>query len=102
MNNRRSPSRTVNQIDNRATNFYIALYWSDFLSQEDPDTYKPLFDALSANRNQIIEEFKSCQGDPVDLGGYYLFDAKKARNAMNPSKTLNGILRDFGPNDSLP
>lgn len=102
LTNRRSPSRTVNQIDNRATNFYIALYWSDFLSQEDPDTYKPLFDALTAGRAQIIEEFKHSQGEPVDLGGYYLFDADKARRAMNPSETLNGILRDFGPNDSLP
>lgn len=99
LNNRRSPSRTVNQIDNRATNFYIALYWSDFLSQDDPDTYKPLFDALTANREQIIEEFKGCQGDPVDLGGYYLFDADKVRKAMNPSKTLNAIMREFGPND---
>ena len=101
LNNRRSPSRTVNQIDNRATNFYIAMYWSDFLSKEDP-TYQPLFDALTANRAQIIDEFKNSQGKPVDLGGYYLFDADKAREAMNPSKTLNSILREFGPNDSLP
>ena len=96
LTNRRSPSRTVNQIDNRATNFYIALYWSDFLSQEDP-TYKPLFDALTANRSQIIEEFKKSQGEPVDLGGYYLFDAKKTSKAMNPSTTLNKILSEFGP-----
>lgn len=99
LDNRRSPSRTVNQIDNRATSYYVALYWSDFLSQEDPDTYLPLFEALTANRGQIIDEFKESQGEPVDLGGYYLFDSKKVRKAMNPSKTLNDILRKFGPND---
>jgi isocitrate dehydrogenase len=96
LNNRKSPSRSVNQIDNRATNFYVALYWADFLSQEDP-TYKPVFDALSANRAKIVDEFKSCQGHEVDLGGYYLFDAEKTQAAMNPSPTLNAVLAQFGP-----
>ena len=91
LNNRKSPSRVVNQIDNRATNFYVCLYWADFLSEEDP-SYKPIFDALSKARPQIVEEFKQCQGDPVDLGGYYLFDSKKTGAAMNPSPTLNKIL----------
>ena len=94
LENRRSPSRAVNQIDNRATNFYVTLYWSDFLSQEDP-TYKPLFQQLSEARPKIIEEFKNCQGDPVDLGGYYLLDREKTTKAMNPSKTLNKILASF-------
>ena len=96
LNNRKSPSRVVNSIDNRATNFYVALYWADFLQQEDP-AYKPVFDELTKARSQIVEEFASCQGDPVDLGGYYLFDTKKTRKAMNPSKTLNAILDTFGP-----
>jgi len=92
LNNRKSPSRTVNQIDNRATNFYIALYWADYLSQVDPDTYKHIFESLSDKRASIVDEFKACQGDPVDLGGYYLFDQKKATTSMNPSETLNKIL----------
>lgn len=96
LTNRKSPSRTVNQIDNRATNFYVALYWADFLHQEDP-LYKPLFDALSENRAQIVNEFKDCQGSAVDLGGYYLFDSDKASKAMNPSPTLNKILAENGP-----
>lgn len=96
LNNRKSPSRRVQQIDNRATNFYVALYWADFLSQEDP-AYKPLFEQLSEHRSQIVEEFKVSQGHPVDLGGYYLFNAQKARAAMNPSPTLNSILAQFGP-----
>jgi isocitrate dehydrogenase len=99
LDNRRSPTRTVNQIDNRATNFYIALYWADFLQEGDPATYKPLYDALSANRATIIDEFKESQGEPVDLGGYYVFDSKKTRKAMNPSATLNKVLSGFGPND---
>jgi isocitrate dehydrogenase len=96
LTNRKSPSRSVNQIDNRATNFYIALYWADFLAQEDA-TYKPIFEALSQNRAQIVSEFQQSQGKPVDLGGYYLFDSEKARKAMNPSPTLNKILSTFGP-----
>jgi isocitrate dehydrogenase len=91
LNNRKSPSRLVNQIDNRATTFYVALYWADALQQADP-AYQPIFDALSSNRSKIVEEFKSCQGRPVDLGGYYLFDSVKARQAMNPSVTFNSLL----------
>jgi isocitrate dehydrogenase len=100
LNNRKSPSRTVNQIDNRATNFYITLYWADFLAETDP-SYGPLFDALTDARAQIVEEFKVCQGEPVDLGGYFRFDADKTQAAMNPSPTLNKILSTIGP-DLLP
>jgi len=95
LDNRKSPARKVNQIDNRATNFYIALYWADFLAQEDP-TYTPMFEALSNARSQIVEELKGSQGDPVDLGGYYLVDPVKVGKAMNPSKTLNKILASIG------
>ena len=94
LENRRSPSRAVNQIDNRATNYYVTLYWADFLAKEDP-AYQPLFQALSEGRAEIIEEFKTCQGDPVDLGGYYLMDQVKVGKAMNPSKTLNKIMDSF-------
>lgn len=75
--------------------FSKIIDWADFLSQEDP-AYKPLFDALSENRAQIVEEFKECQGDPVELGGHYLFDPVKATQAMNPSSTLNKILSSIG------
>ena len=91
LTNRKSPSRRVNEIDNRATNFYVALYWAEYLAEEDA-TFKPLFDELSSNRSKIVEEFKNCQGDPVELGGYYLFDYKHASEAMRPSVTLNSIL----------
>jgi isocitrate dehydrogenase len=97
LTNRKSPSRAVNQIDNRATNYYVALYWADFLHQQDPTTYGAIYQALQDHRGQIVEEFKLCQGKPVDLGGYYLFDAKKTNAAMRPSPTLNKILATFGP-----
>merc|ERR1711971_969520 len=101
LTNRKSPSRIVNQLDNRATNFYIALYWADYLSQqtecsETAETYKEIYNSLSDARSQIVEEFKICQGDPVDLGGYYKFDSDKARIAMNPSETLNKCLEEIG------
>ena len=93
LDNRKSPSRRVKEIDNRATNYYVALYWAEYLAEQDP-SYKPLFEQLSKNRSQIVEEFKACQGDPVDLGGYYIFDHEKAHAAMNPSSTLSKILTD--------
>lgn len=91
LTNRKSPSRRVNEIDNRATNYYVALYWAEYLAEVDP-AYKPLFDELSGKRSQIVDEFKSCQGDPVDCGGYYLFDYEHTSASMRPSKTLNSIL----------
>lgn len=91
LNNRKSPSRRVKEIDNRATSFYVALYWAEYLAAEDP-AYKPIFEKLSSNRSKIVEEFKSCQGEPVDLGGYYQFDYEKAKHGMLPSPTLNEIM----------
>jgi len=94
LDNRKSPSRRVNEIDNRATNFYIAMYWAEYLAEEDP-VYKPIYEKLSGARSQIVAEFQGCQGNPVDLGGYYLFDAEKALAAMNPSPTLNEIINSI-------
>jgi len=91
LDNRKSPSRRVNEIDNRATNFYVALYWAEALAEED-EAFRPLFEKLSTGRSQIVEEFTKCQGEPVDLAGYYMFDYEKASKAMNPSSTLNDII----------
>ncbi|KAL3772749.1 hypothetical protein ACHAWO_004111 [Cyclotella atomus] len=91
LNNRKSPSRRVKEIDNRATSFYVALYWAEYLAAEDPD-FKSIFEKLSANRSKIVEEFKACQGEPVDIGGYYMFDVNKTKHAMLPSSTLNDIM----------
>jgi isocitrate dehydrogenase len=98
LNNRKSPSRTVNQIDNRATNFYVALYWANFLAEALPlSPYVSLSQELGAARTQIVSEFKASQGSPVDLGGYYFPDPVKTKLAMNPSHTMNTILAKYGP-----
>lgn len=91
LDNRKSPSRRVKEIDNRATSYYVALYWAEYLAAEDP-AYQPIYEKLSGNRSKIVEEFKSCQGEPVDLGGYYQFDYEKAKHGMLPSPTLNEII----------
>eukprot|EP00986_Skeletonema_menzelii_P002972 scaffold862_cov142-Skeletonema_menzelii.AAC.3 len=91
LDNRKSPSRRVKEIDNRATSYYVALYWAEYLAAEDP-AFQPIFEKLSINRSKIVEEFKNCQGEPVDLGGYYQFDYEKAKSGMLPSPTLNEII----------
>jgi len=91
LDNRKSPSRRVNEIDNRATTFYVALYWSEYLAAED-DSYKPVFDLLSKARGKIVEELKTSQNRGMDVGGYYLFDSGKANEAMRPSASFNEII----------
>jgi len=91
LENRKSPSRKVGELDNRASNFYICLYWADFISRRDP-SFKEFSDQLKANRSKIVSELKACQGKPVDIGGYYKVDPVKAAAAMRPSPTLNALL----------
>uniref|UniRef100_A0A7S2KDV6 Isocitrate dehydrogenase (NADP(+)) n=1 Tax=Leptocylindrus danicus TaxID=163516 RepID=A0A7S2KDV6_9STRA len=94
LDNRKSPSRRVGEIDNRATNYYVALYWAEYLSKADP-AYAPVFQKLSDARADIVEEFKASQDRPMDIGGYYRFNSGKANDAMRPSKSLNAILDDM-------
>lgn len=91
LSNRKSPSRKVNELDNRASNFYIGLYWAEFMAEKDPE-YKALAETLKNSRHDIVEELKSCQGEEQDIGGYYKLDPAKAERAMRPSKVLNKIL----------
>jgi isocitrate dehydrogenase len=93
LENRKSPSRKVNELDNRASNFYIALYWAEAMAAVDPD-YQGLANQLKANRATIVSELKQCQGKPVDIGGYYRPDPVKASNAMRPSPTFNSIIEN--------
>jgi isocitrate dehydrogenase len=91
LENRKSPSRKVNELDNRASNFYIGLYWAEFMAQSDPE-YKELATKLKDSRKQIVEELKTCQGTPQDIGGYYRPDPVKCEKVMRPSATLNAIM----------
>jgi isocitrate dehydrogenase len=91
LDNRKSPSRRVNEIDNRATNFYVALYWAEYLAEANP-AYSNLCGELREKRAKIVEEHQGVQGESMDVGGYFRFDKEKAEKAMRPSKTMNDII----------
>lgn len=93
----KSPSRKVNEIDNRGSHFYLALYWARELAaqEEDPELAKvfaPIAEALSENEERISAELLEVQGSPADLGGYFLPDEDKTTAVMRPSATFNEII----------
>jgi isocitrate dehydrogenase len=92
----KSPSRKVNELDNRGSHFYLALYWAQALAEsEDADLrayFAPVAKALSENETKIVEELLAVQGEPMDVGGYYLPNDDLASKAMRPSTTLNAII----------
>eukprot|EP00164_Ancoracysta_twista_P000366 GFYU01000502.1.p1 GENE.GFYU01000502.1~~GFYU01000502.1.p1 ORF type:complete len:737 (+),score=298.34 GFYU01000502.1:26-2212(+) len=90
LDNNKSPSRKVNEPDNRATNFYIMMYWAQALAAHDGQ-FKGLADKLAENETTIVNDLVSCQGKPVDIGGYYYPDFKKTDVAMRPSSVLNAL-----------
>ncbi|WDP85388.1 MAG: NADP-dependent isocitrate dehydrogenase [Desulfobacter sp.] len=95
--NKRSPSRKVNELDNRGAHFYLALYWAQALADQEKDRnlkqiFTPVALALSENKEKILKELLSVQGKPVDLGGYYHPDEKILDSVMRPSNTLNRIV----------
>jgi isocitrate dehydrogenase len=97
----RSPSRKVNELDNRGSHFYLALYWAEALASQDVDPdlgdrFTPIRDALMQEEESIIRELNDAQGSPVDLGGYFLPDVEKVSSAMRPSRTFNEILSRLG------
>jgi isocitrate dehydrogenase len=97
LENGRLPSRKVDEIDNRGSTFYLALYWAQALADQNKDaSLKSRFTAaaekLSANEAEITKELLVAQGDPVDMGGYYLPDPVRAEKVMRPSVTLNAII----------
>jgi len=97
LENGRLPSRKVNEIDNRGSSFYLALYWAQALAAQNEDPkikarFTPVAKALADNETTIAAELLAAQGRPVDLGGYYLPDDFKATQAMRPSPTFNRIV----------
>jgi isocitrate dehydrogenase len=93
----RNPSRKVKEIDNRGSTFYLAQYWAEALStqRDDPELskrFKPVFEALAKNEDEINAELIAAQGAPVDLGGYYHPNDDACASAMRPSPTLNAII----------
>lgn len=97
LENARYPSRKVNEIDNRGSTFYLALYWAEALAEQNKDAvlkarFAPVAKALQENEAKIVEELLAAQGKPVDIGGYYLPDPEKATKVMRPSPTFNAII----------
>ena len=97
LENNKAPSRKVNELDNRGSHFYLALYWAGALAAQDDDaelaaTFAPLASELSDKEAGILDELNAAQGAPVDIGGYYHPDEAKTSAAMRPSATLNAVL----------
>ena len=97
LDEKKSPSRRVNELDNRGSHFYLALYWAEAIANQDTDSelkaeFKIIAEALLENQAIIIEELISVQGQSVSTGGYYLPNVDKTNKAMRPSATLNNII----------
>ena len=93
----KSPSRKVNELDNRGSHFYLALYWAEALAKQENDSelqtiFSPLALTLRSQEDAIVEELNQAQGAPVDLDGYYFPDEEKASQAMRPSPLFNEAL----------
>jgi isocitrate dehydrogenase len=97
LDNSKSPSRKVNEIDNRGSHFYLAMYWADALAKQDKDQelkkiFTPIAKELKENETKINEELIGVQGHSVNIGGYYEPTEKLVFEAMRPSKTFNSII----------
>jgi isocitrate dehydrogenase len=100
LENGKSPSRKVHELDNRGSHFYLAMYWAQALAEQDKDPelqarFSPLAAALAENEATIVEELNSVQGPPMDIDGYYFPDPAKATAAMRPSATFNAAIDGF-------
>jgi isocitrate dehydrogenase len=95
--NNKSPSRKVNELDNRGSHFYLTMYWAKALAEQTKDTdlqarFKKLAKDLEENEEKIIDELNAAQGKQVNLGGYYKPDPDMATKAMRPSPTFNAAI----------
>jgi isocitrate dehydrogenase len=98
--NNKSPSRKVNEIDNRGSHFYLTMYWAQSLAEQTKDTqlqarFAKLAQELKENEDKITNELLAAQGKPVDLGGYYKPKFESATRAMRPSATFNAAIESL-------
>lgn len=96
----KSPSRKVNELDNRGSHFYLSLFWAQALAEQDKDAdmsakFSVLAKSLADNEQKIVDELNSAQGNAVDIGGYYMPSAQLATAAMRPSATFNALIDGF-------
>ncbi|MEC8355505.1 MAG: NADP-dependent isocitrate dehydrogenase [Verrucomicrobiota bacterium] len=97
----KSPSRKVNELDNRGSHFYLSLFWAEALAEQESnlelrDQFSGLARTLRAQEDEIVGELNTAQGSPIDLGGYFLPDEEKATASMRPSKLFNAALSSLG------
>jgi len=97
LENNKNPSPKTGQLDNRGSQFYLALYWAQELVAQTEDAalaalFGPLAKKLADNEQTIVAELAAVQGKPADIGGYYKPDFEKLELVMRPSKTLNAVL----------
>ncbi|NQY07483.1 MAG: NADP-dependent isocitrate dehydrogenase, partial [Flavobacteriaceae bacterium] len=97
LENDKSPSRKVGELDNRGSHFYLAMYWAEALSKQDKNAelkekFSKISEALSQNEEKIINELNHAQGKPVDIDGYYFTNDTLTSKEMRPSKTFNEVL----------
>lgn len=100
LDQRKNPSPKTGELDNRGSQFYLAMYWAQELAaqNEDPELkakFTALAKAFSDNEKNIVSELTQIQGKPVDIGGYYLPDMQKLSQVMCPSESFNSILKNF-------
>jgi isocitrate dehydrogenase len=96
----KSPSRKVGELDNRGSHFYLSKFWSEELAAQSDDKdlaekMGPLAKQMNEQEAQILKELSDAQGNPADLGGYYHLDKAKADKVMRPSATFNKILESL-------
>jgi len=101
LDNNKSPSRKVGQLDNRGSHFYLCLFWADELAKQTESAelaahFKPISEQLSKNEDKIVDELNAVQGGAVDIGGYYFADESLSNAVMRPSPTFNAIIDSAG------
>ncbi len=97
LENNKSPLRKVNELDNRGSHFYLAMYWAEAVAAQDQDSslkerFQVFAETLHQNEDTINEELLAAQGEPIDVGGYYSPDPGLTSKAMRPSPTFNAAL----------
>ena len=100
LDNRKSPSPKTGELDNRGSQFYLAMYWAQALAAQKDDAalaahFAPLAKSLTDNEPKIVAELAAVQGKPADIGGYYFADPERVKAVMRPSATLNATLAAY-------
>ena len=100
LDNDKSPSRKVNELDNRGSHFYLAMYWAQALAEQSEDAelqekFADIAKELTANEAKIVAELNAAQGPAQDIGGYYKQSEVLTSKAMRPSETLNQLLNQI-------